>query len=114
MTAVPVTVYSKPRCVMCDATKRHLDKQGTPYELVDITVDTEARDRVAALGYLQAPVVTVGDMHWSGYSPDKLDKLGALHTFAPDIVALDAEAAAYLRDVELEAAAAVGKAAFGE
>lgn len=104
MTAVPVTVYSKPRCVMCDATKRHLDKQGTPYTLVDISLDDEAREYVQSLGYLQAPVVTVGDMHWSGYSPDKLDKLGALHTFAPDIVALDAEAAAYLADAELEVA----------
>ena len=34
-----VTVYSKPMCVQCDATKRALDKAGLPYDTVDITED---------------------------------------------------------------------------
>ncbi|MBV6758403.1 glutaredoxin family protein [Rhodococcus opacus] len=104
MTAVPVTVYTKPACVQCTATKKHLDRQGTPYHLVDISLDPEARAYVVdTLGYLQAPVVTAGDMHWSGYSPDKCDALGKLHTVAADIHALDAEAEAYLAQDEGEA-----------
>jgi glutaredoxin-like protein NrdH len=28
-----------------------------------------------ALGYLQAPVVTAGDDHWSGFRPDRIKAL---------------------------------------
>lgn len=70
-----VTVYSKPRCVQCDATKRALNKAGITYKLVDITEDAAARERIMSLGYLQAPVVIAGEDHWSGYRPEKLKPL---------------------------------------
>ena len=64
-----ITVYTKPACVQCSATYKALDKQGIAYEKVDITLDSEARDYVMALGYLQAPVVVAGNDHWSGFRP---------------------------------------------
>ena len=36
------------------------------------------------LGYLQAPVVIAGDMHWSGFRPDEIAKLANRAVFAPD------------------------------
>jgi glutaredoxin-like protein NrdH len=70
-----VTVYTKPACVQCNATYKALDKQGIAYEKVDITLDSEARDYVMALGYLQAPVVVAGNDHWSGFRPDRIKGL---------------------------------------
>lgn len=70
-----ITVYSKPLCVQCDATKRALDKAGLPYELIDVTEDAEALAKIKALGYLQAPVVVAGGDHWSGFRPEKLRAL---------------------------------------
>src|SRR5882757_1212875 len=70
-----VTVYTKPACVQCNATYKALDKLGIDYEKVDITLDSEARDYVMALGYLQAPVVVVGNDHWSGFRPDRIKAL---------------------------------------
>ena len=70
-----ITVYTKPACVQCNATYKALDKAGLEYELVDISEDADARDYVMALGYLQAPVVVVGDAHWSGYRPDRIKSL---------------------------------------
>src|SRR5271166_6030542 len=67
-----VTVYTKPACVQCNATYKALDKQGIAYDKVDITLDSEARDYVMALGYLQAPVVVAGNDHWSGFRPDRI------------------------------------------
>ena len=29
-----------------------------------------------ALGYLQAPVVVAGNVHWSGFRPDRIKALG--------------------------------------
>jgi glutaredoxin-like protein NrdH len=70
-----VTVYTKPACVQCNATYKALDKQGVAYDVVDISLDTEARDYVMALGYLQAPVVVAGNDHWSGFRPDRIKSL---------------------------------------
>ncbi|GAB2636113.1 redoxin NrdH [Gordonia jinhuaensis] len=70
-----ITVYSKPSCVQCTATYKALDKHGLDYEVVDISQDPEARDYVMALGYLQAPVVVVGDDHWSGFRPGRIEDL---------------------------------------
>lgn len=70
-----ITVYVKPACVQCNATYKALDKQGVAYDIVDITENAEARDRVMALGYLQAPVVIAGDEHWSGFRPDRIKGL---------------------------------------
>ncbi len=71
-----ITVYSRPNCQPCKATKRTLDKLGTEYTMIDVTEDPDALDMIRSLGYLEAPVVVarVGDdeFHWSGFSPDRL------------------------------------------
>ncbi|QNE90100.1 glutaredoxin-like protein NrdH [Corynebacterium incognita] len=72
-----ITVYSKPACVQCTATKKALDRSGLDYEVVDISLDDEARDYVMALGYVQAPVVEVDGDHWSGFRPDRIKALSA-------------------------------------
>jgi len=72
-----ITVYSKPMCVQCDATKRALDKAALPYDTVDIAEDPEALARVKALGYVQAPVVVTDGDHWSGFRPDKIKEIAA-------------------------------------
>ncbi|QFS85134.1 glutaredoxin-like protein NrdH [Roseivivax sp. THAF197b] len=70
-----ITVYSKPACVQCTATTRALDARGLPYEVVDLTEDAAAMDRVQALGYRQAPVVVAGEDHWAGFRPDMIGRL---------------------------------------
>lgn len=72
-----LTVYSKPACVQCNATYRALNKKGIPYEIVDMSQDVDALERVRNLGYMQAPVVMIGAEHWSGFRPDKIDELVA-------------------------------------
>ena len=58
-----ITVYSKPACMQCT------------YDVIDISMDDEARDYVMALGYLQAPVVVAEGQHWSGFRPERLSAL---------------------------------------
>ena len=73
-----VTVYTKPACVQCNATYKALDKHGIEYQIIDISVDDEAREYVMALGYLQAPVVVTGSDHWSGFRPDRIKALASV------------------------------------
>ena len=62
-----ITVYTKPSCVQCNATKRALKKNGLEFSEVDLTEDEEALATVKALGYRQAPVVFANGDHWAGY-----------------------------------------------
>ncbi|QRJ60469.1 glutaredoxin-like protein NrdH [Corynebacterium macginleyi] len=73
-----ITVYTKPACVQCNATKKALDRAGLEYSVVDVTVDNEARDYIMALGYVQAPVVEAHGEHWSGFRPDLIKNLAVL------------------------------------
>ncbi|ACS58038.1 glutaredoxin-like protein NrdH [Rhizobium ruizarguesonis] len=70
-----ITVYSKPACVQCTATYRALDRLGVDYDIVDISQNAEALDRVRSLGYMQAPVVIAGEQHWAGFRPDMISAL---------------------------------------
>lgn len=70
-----ITVYTKPSCVQCNATYRALDSKGIEYNILDLSEDAAALERVKALGYLQAPVVVADDEHWSGFRPDKIEEL---------------------------------------
>ncbi|MBE7191567.1 MAG: redoxin NrdH [Gordonia polyisoprenivorans] len=71
-----ITVYTKPACVQCNATYKALDKHGVEYTTVDISEDSDAREYVMGLGYLQAPVVVVDpETHWSGFRPDAIKAL---------------------------------------
>ncbi len=73
-----VTLYTRPSCVACMATKRWLKKNGVNYATVDVSIDDEARDYVLSLGYTSAPVVSVeidGEFfeHFSGFREDRLE-----------------------------------------
>jgi glutaredoxin-like protein NrdH len=74
----PITVYTKPACVQCNATFRALDKAGISYQKIDVTQNAEAREFMMTLGYLAMPVVYVSPtQHWSGYRPDAIGSIAA-------------------------------------
>ncbi len=68
-----ITVYSRPNCQPCKMTMLKLDKLGASYAKIDVTEDADALATIKALGYSQAPVVVVGDEHWSGFKPHHLE-----------------------------------------
>lgn len=72
-----VTVYTKPMCPPCNGTKRAFTKLGIPF--VELPAPDHL-DRIAALGYREAPVVEVDygegvTTSWSGFSPSKIEQL---------------------------------------
>ncbi|MDR2373169.1 MAG: glutaredoxin-like protein NrdH [Bifidobacteriaceae bacterium] len=73
-----VTVYSKPACPQCRATRRALDLAQVEYQVVDLSQDARALDEVVSMGHRQAPVVVAGAEHWSGYRPDRIAAVAAL------------------------------------
>lgn len=81
-----LTLYSKPGCVQCTGTAKHLERKGFKHEdgdyvYTDVTTDPEAYDFVVnTLQNLQMPTLVVRDTatgeimdKWTGFNPDKLD-----------------------------------------
>jgi len=80
---MPITVFSKPGCVQCNATYRALDKKGIEYNVISIAEDPSALSLVVSKGKQQMPVVVVdvdGDWNdenncWTGFHDDKIESL---------------------------------------
>lgn len=70
-----VTVFTKPQCQQCEATKRRLNDRGITFETVDLSENPETLAQLVHAGYRQAPVVITPDASWSGYRPDLIDEL---------------------------------------
>ena len=75
-----ITVYTKPSCGTCDATKLWLKRNAIEFVELDIEAIPLAREQVEEMGYTSVPVVRAGAEHWSGF---RIEKLAALKTFHP-------------------------------
>lgn len=73
MTTTPtITVYSKPQCQQCTATKSYLKSRGLSFVEADI-LEPENFALVQSLGHQQAPVVIDGEHNWAGFNPGEID-----------------------------------------
>ena len=77
-----VTVFTKPQCQQCEATKRRLNDRGITFETVDLSENPETLAQLVHAGYRQAPVVITPDASWSGYRPDLIDELAEALTLS--------------------------------
>lgn len=66
-----VVVYSKPSCVQCTTTKRHLDKLGIEFTPLELADHPDVVAKAKADGHLSAPLViaeVAGNTYtWAGY-----------------------------------------------
>lgn len=70
-----ITLYSKPACLQCDATKIILEQNNISYKEELITT-IENLALVKSWGFMQAPVINAGNGNrWSGFRPEKLAEL---------------------------------------
>lgn len=69
-----ITVYTRPGCVQCTATKRQFARVGIPFE--EIVINHEIADDLKADGWTTLPVVipTRGNP-WQGFKPDQIKTL---------------------------------------
>lgn len=80
MTAPTVTVYTRPRCSACDATKARLDQLGVPFDAVDVSEDLAVAQELVDAGFRAMPVVRVvwptGEPDaWAGHQGTRLAEL---------------------------------------
>lgn len=72
MIEIPVTIYTTPNCVQCNATKREFDRHEIEYEVIDLTQHPDLADTFKERGFTQAPIVTTDTKTWSGFRREKI------------------------------------------
>lgn len=72
-----VTLYSKPGCPQCMATKRDLDKLKISYTYINVSENLDAYAYLKSRDILSLPFVETDDEDWTSYRPDKIKSLAA-------------------------------------
>lgn len=93
-----ITIYGQPGCQRCRLIGQYLEKRDVPYNYRDVSIDQGALDQVKLMGYQSVPVTAIGDMHWEGFRPDKMDRAIELLAgkYHHDDIELDEAATRYL------------------
>jgi glutaredoxin-like protein NrdH len=70
-----ITLWTKPGCVQCEATKREFDKRGIVYTTRWLNKSPKAVERFIELGLTAAPIVETDKKRWSGFRLGKIQSL---------------------------------------
>ena len=70
-----ITLWTKPGCVQCEATKREFDKRGIIYTTRWLNKSPRAVERFIELGLTAAPIVETDTKRWSGFRLEKIKSL---------------------------------------
>ena len=72
-----IKVYVKDGCPQCNMTERLFDKLECNFEVINITHNEDAQQRLIKEGWLALPVVKVEPegVSWSGFQPDNIKKV---------------------------------------
>ena len=70
-----VTVFTKPYCPQCDATKRQLTKQGVIFETVNLEQNPETQAQLQQPAFHQAPPVITPHPSSTASRPDLIREL---------------------------------------
>lgn len=70
-----VKLFSKPGCFQCRLTEKKMNELGVEYEKIDVLQDESALNHIKELGYNELPVIEYGQINFSGFRPNELEKL---------------------------------------
>ena len=72
-----IKVYVKDGCPQCNMTERLFDQLECNFEVINITHNKDAQQRLIKEGWLALPVVKVEPegVSWSGFQPDNIKKV---------------------------------------
>jgi glutaredoxin-like protein NrdH len=63
-----VIVYTTNDCIECTMVKKVLTEEGIPFEIRDISMDTDYQKEVEKYGFLGVPVTVLGDKAVKGFT----------------------------------------------
>ena len=74
-----ITVFTKPNCPACEATKKAMDRAGLDYNAVDVEGNHTLGQVLREIGFRSMPVIEIFDgenhRYWEGFRPDLIRQL---------------------------------------
>lgn len=72
-----IKIYVKDGCPQCNMTERLFDQLECNFEVINITHNEDAQQRLIKEGWLALPVVKVEPegISWSGFQPNNIKKV---------------------------------------
>ena len=61
------TIYTKPNCNYCVKAKDLLNMKGEPFLEIDISENTDARERLKSRGFKTVPQIFINQQHIGGW-----------------------------------------------
>lgn len=68
------TIYGKPACTYCDQAKSLLSQKGIDFNYIDVSVDSELKDRIVGDGFRTVPAIYLDGVKVGGFE-DLKDRL---------------------------------------
>lgn len=68
------TIYGKPSCTYCDQAKSLLSKKGIEFNYIDVSVDSELKDKIIGDGFRTVPAIYLDDVRIGGFE-DLINRL---------------------------------------
>ena len=71
-----IKIYSTPFCGYCKKAKDFFDKNGLPYEEVDVSIDeAAAKEMIVKTNQMGVPVIEIGEEIVVGFDRAKIEEL---------------------------------------
>jgi len=71
-----IKIYSTPFCGYCKMAKDFFDKNGLPYEEVDVSIDeAAAKEMIVKTNQMGVPVIEIGEEIVVGFDRAKIEEL---------------------------------------
>lgn len=68
-----ITLYGQPGCNPCRLISNKFDREGIPYDYVDLSQHPEKQRQLQAQGYQSTPIVDTPTERFVGYQPDRIN-----------------------------------------
>lgn len=72
-----ITIYGQPNCQPCRLARKQLDKEGIPYDYVDLTQRPDKLEQFKAQGLQATPIIETPTERFTGLQPNRIQQAAA-------------------------------------
>ena len=72
-----ITIYGQPNCQPCRLARKQLDKEGVPYDYVDLSERPDKLQQFKDQGLQSTPIIETPTERFTGLQPDRIQQAAA-------------------------------------
>jgi len=72
-----ITIYGQPNCQPCRLARKQLDKEGVPYDYVDLSERPDKLQQFKDQGLQSTPIIETPTERFTGLQPERIQQAAA-------------------------------------